>query len=92
MIVGVGAAMSVEALAAASPLCSVLGWMPMSANRFTVACCIAAFAGALPRSWSESSPHDHCTVPPPNTSASSPTPAPLESRYSVRLWVAVPGP
>ena len=31
------------------------------------------------------SPHDHCTVPAPNTSA------PLEARYSDKWWVAVPG-
>ena len=41
----------------------------MSANRFTVACCMRASGALAPRSCVSSSPHDHCTVPAPNTSA-----------------------
>ena len=40
----------------------------------------------LPHALVSSSPHAHCTVPAPNTSA------PLGARYSVRWWVAVPVP
>src|SRR5262249_61527657 len=37
--------------------------------------------------WTVSRPHDHCTVPAPKTSAFE-----TGSRYSTRLWVAVPLP
>ena len=45
--------------------------LPMSANRFTVACCIARSVGppALPDPVPLSRPHAHCTVPEPNTRA-----------------------
>ena len=68
------------------PAMSVDGCTPMSANRFTVACCMRASAAALPRSWLESRPHAHWTVPAPNTRA------PLGARYSVMLCSAVPLP
>ena len=77
VIVDVGGVVSVDADAATSPASSVAGWAPMSASRFTVACCIVGSA-ARPVGLPLSSPHDHCTVPAPNTSA------PLEARYSVR--------
>ena len=44
-----------------SPSCSVRGCTPMSANRFTVACCIVRLACSLPRSWLLSRPQVHCT-------------------------------
>ncbi len=86
VIVDVGAVESLETVAAVIPLISVDGCTPMSANRLTVACCIRASAAALPRSWLESSPQDHCTVPAPNTRA------PLGVRYSVMLWSTGPVP
>src|SRR5437879_4080476 len=73
-------------VAATRLACSVAGCAAMSASRFTVACCIARSVDDGPKSCSLSRPHDHCTVPALNTSA------PLGARYSVRLWVAVPGP
>ena len=79
VIVEVGAVVSVDAVAAVSPEISAYGCTPMSANRFTVACCMLR-SGVPP---ALSSPHDHCTVPAPNTSA------PLGARYSDRWWVAV---
>src|SRR6266852_4717883 len=36
----VGGRLSVEAEAATRPACSVAGWTPISASKFTVACCI----------------------------------------------------
>src|SRR6185503_7853086 len=86
VIVDVGGARSVEAVAATSPDCSVPGCAPMSAKRLTVACFIRTSAAVEPRSCDESSPHDHCTVPAPNTSA------PLLWRYNDSLCVTVPGP
>ena len=77
---------SVDAAAVTRPAWSESGCTPMSAKRLTVACCMRTSGAALPRSWLASSPHDHCTVPAPNTSA------PLEWRYRVRLCVALPGP
>ena len=65
----VGATLSVLDDAATRFACSVSGWAPMSASRFTVACCMSTFSGSLPRSWLLSSPQDHCTVPAPKTSA-----------------------
>src|SRR5215471_14964099 len=67
VIVEVGAVVSVDAVAAVTPDISVVGCTPMSANRFTVACCMAE--SVLVVSPPLSSPHDHCTVPAPNTSA-----------------------
>ena len=43
----VGGVVSVDALAATSPLCRVVGCVPKSANRFTVACCMRTSAGSL---------------------------------------------
>ncbi len=86
-----GPVVSVEAVAATRLLCRVSGWTPMSARMFTVACCMRAssvttvssglYVGMLVR------PHDHCTVPAPNTSAPE-----SWSRNSTRLCVAVPLP
>ena len=68
MIVDVGGVVSVDAVAGVSPDISVAGCTPMSANRFTVACCMAG--SVLPVSPAPlSRPHDHCTVPAPNTRA-----------------------
>ena len=64
-----GAAVSEDAVAATTPDWIVDGCAPMSANRFTVACCMRASAARLPRSWFASSPHAHWTVPEPNTRA-----------------------
>src|SRR5215471_2444652 len=76
VIVEVGAVVSVDAAAADSPDISVVGCAPISASRFTVACCMAE--SVLPVPAPPSSPHTHCTVPAPNTSA------PLDARYKVR--------
>ena len=86
MIVAVGGLVSVVCVAGVSPTISVAGCtLPMSANRFTVACCMVGSTGPpeLPDPVPLSRPHDHCTVPPPNTKA------PLAARYSVRWWLAV---
>jgi hypothetical protein len=69
-----GPCASADAAAAVSPGSSEPGWVPMSASRLTVACFIEASGAGLPRSWSESSPHDHWTVPAPNTNASGAAP------------------
>ena len=42
VMAAVGAVVSVEAVAATSPDCSVTGCTPMSANRLIVACCMFA--------------------------------------------------
>ena len=84
VIVEDGGAVSVEAVAAERPACSVVGCDPMSASRFTVACCAAESTAADPRSWFESSAHGHWIVPAPKTSA------PLACRYWVIECVAVP--
>ncbi len=86
-----GPTVSVEAVEATRSLCRDLGWTPMSAKTFTVACCIRLSAvitassglpvGMLVR------PQDHCTVPAPNTSACE-----VWSRKATRLCVAVPFP
>src|SRR5262245_2776619 len=68
-IVDAGGETSPVAVAETNPACIVVGCTPISANRFSVACCIRSTAGSWPRSWSLSNPHDHCTVPAPNTSA-----------------------
>ena len=70
------------------PLISVVACAPMSANRLIVACCItgsgAAAGGPLElQPWLTSSPHAHCTVPAPNTSA------PDGALYIVRWCVCV---
>ena len=86
VIVDVGAVVSVEAVAATRPgLEADPGCTPMSANRLTVACRMRTSGVVTPPSWLPSRPHDHCTVPAPNTRA------PLGAWYMVRLWVAVPG-
>ncbi len=64
-----GAVVSVEAEAGTMPAARVPGCAPMSASRFTVACCMRRSVGAEPRSWTSSRPHDHWIVPAPNTSA-----------------------
>src|SRR6185503_2873903 len=69
VIVEVGGARSVDATAATRPDCIVPGCAPMSAKRLTVACFMRTSAASEPRSCDESRPHDHCTVPAPNTSA-----------------------
>ena len=86
-IAEVGGVWSLVPLVCWRPGCRLQASTPMSANRFTVACRISRL-GAAPfgLSWSVSRPHDHCTVPAPNTSAL------LGARYSVRLCVAVPTP
>ena len=83
MSVEVGAVLSVDAEAAVRSDCIVPGWAPMSASRFTVACCMLRSGGVL-SGFQSSSPQAHCTVPAPNTRA------PLGARYIVRLCVAVP--
>ena len=60
---------SVEAVAATRPAWRLPGWTPMSAKRFTVACCMRGSGAALPRSWFESNPQVHWIVPAPNTRA-----------------------
>ena len=40
VMVETGGVVSVDADAGSNPACSVTGWTPMSANRFTVACCM----------------------------------------------------
>ena len=50
VIVEIGAAASVEPVAGVSPGRSVTGCTPMSAKRFTVACCIRMSDTGLPRS------------------------------------------
>ncbi len=79
-----GGVVSVDAAARTSPAIGSYGWAPMSANRFTVACCITGSA-AWPLGLLASSPQLHCTVPAPKTSA------PLAARYSDRWWVRVLG-
>ncbi len=44
----IGGLTSVEAEAGINPDCSVAGCTPISARRFTVACCMAGLAAALP--------------------------------------------
>src|SRR3954470_24021737 len=62
-----GGAASLEALAATRPLIRVGGGTPMSANKFIVACCMRTSTPTVP-SGLPSRPHDHCTVPAPKTS------------------------
>src|SRR6267378_3742715 len=69
VIVELGATESVDADAALRPDWIDPGCTPMSANRLTVACCMRGSGTEAPRSWAPSRPHDHCTVPAPNTSA-----------------------
>jgi hypothetical protein len=63
----VGPTVSVDLVARVSPLCKVAGCAPVSASGLTVACFIGVLAAPDPRSLL-SSPQDHCTVPPPETS------------------------
>src|SRR5437764_3357282 len=86
-MVEVGAVVSVDCVPATSPDISAYGWAPMSAKRFTVACCMLRSGPLLvgpfcPHALVLSSPHDHCTVPAPKTKA------PLGARYRVRLCVS----
>ena len=68
VIVEVGAVASVDGVAAVSPAINEAGCtLPMSANRFTVACCMAVSVALVVPPLS--SPHAHCTVPAPNTRA-----------------------
>ena len=60
---------SVVAVAGSSPAWSVVGCAFMSANRFTVACWMAALGVDGVSLWCPSSPQDHWTVPAPKTSA-----------------------
>jgi hypothetical protein len=72
VITVVGATVSVEAVAASSPLISVAGCACMSASRFTVACCMGLFAGSFGMYWlscQSSRPQAYWMVPAPNTSA-----------------------
>ncbi len=83
-MVELGAVVSVDGEAAVRPLISVVACAPMSAKRFTVACCITGSGvapdggPALAQALVTSRPHAHCTVPAPKTSA------PLGARYIVR--------
>jgi hypothetical protein len=65
----VGAAASLEAAAGTRPLWSDPGWMPMSANRLTVACLMSSLVSTGLNVWNASSPHDHWIVPAPKTRA-----------------------
>src|SRR4051812_19892155 len=85
LMLALGAVVSLECSAGASWGSSVAGWDPISASRLTVNCCMLGSGGLFVGSvvptfqafWA-ASPHDHCTVPAPNTSA------PLGARYSAR--------
>ena len=82
-----GGVVSVDWTAATSSDCNVAGRTPISASKFTIACCMSGSVGVGDRSCSALNPHDQKTVPAPNTSA------PLTgSLYKVKLWVAVPLP
>src|SRR5919198_6042947 len=89
VMVDLGGWVSADAVDAIRPAPRVPAAMPMSANRLTVACFMRASVGyapmdATPLSLCEPSrPHDHCTVPAPNTSA------PLAALYIVSVCVAV---
>jgi hypothetical protein len=87
VIVDVGGVASVGGQVTTRPGIRVAGCAPMSAKRLTVACCVSGSGAPLGpaslQAFVVSSPHDHCTVPAPNTSA------PLGARYSVRWWVSV---
>jgi hypothetical protein len=76
VIVEVGGVVSVDLLAGASSELSVEGCAPISARRLTVACSMLGSGGFALGSvdWTShalnfASPHDHCTVPAPNTRA-----------------------
>src|SRR5262249_6357899 len=81
----VGGGVSADAVSGVSPDINVAGCAPISASRFTVACCMVESTGPppLPPPVPLSSPHEYWMVPAPNTRA------PLAARYNVRLWVAV---
>jgi hypothetical protein len=78
VMLAVGGVVSADAVAGCNPAIRVAGCTPMSANRFTVACCMLGSVGVPAKSCVSSSPHDHWIVPAPNTSA------PLGCLYSVR--------
>src|SRR5690349_7884217 len=65
VMVEVGAVVSVDAVAATSPVSRAHGWAPMSASRLTVAWRMlrSGVRVGSPR------PQDHCTVPAPKTRA-----------------------
>ena len=65
----VGLTMSVVAEAAARAVIWVRGWMRMSANRFTVACCMLRSSVLAGPSCTALSPKAHWTVPAPKTRA-----------------------
>ena len=75
-MVDVGALVSVDFVCGCSPASRVAGCAPISASRLTVNCSMFGSGGlfvgsVVPTShafWS-ASPHDHWTVPAPNTSA-----------------------
>ena len=76
VMVVVGAVWSVDSVASTRLLCRVEGCAPISASRFTVACCIVGSGGSsegsvakLPQALVLSRPHAHCTVPAPKTRA-----------------------
>ena len=81
VIVDTGLVVSVVLVAARRSVSRVVGWTPMSANRFTVACRMF-LSGVLSAGFQSDRPQAHWTVPAPNTSA------PLGARYKVMLWVA----
>ena len=59
VIVAVGAVKSDDWEAAVKPACNVPGCTPISANKFTVACCISGLTVVDPPQCWPSSPHDH---------------------------------
>jgi hypothetical protein len=69
VIVAVGGSVSVVGVGMIRPARSVVGLTPMSVNMFSVAWRIRVSAAGLEMSCRLSSPHDHWTVPEPQTSA-----------------------
>src|SRR5262249_58590171 len=69
VIAAVGGVVSVEAVAATRPDCSVAGCTPMSARRLTVACCMLGSVGGPAKSCWSSRPQGHWMVPAEKTSA-----------------------
>src|SRR5882762_3097558 len=64
-----GATVSVDADAETRGGTSVAGCTPMSASRFTVACCMEGSGDPPATSWLPSSPQDHWAVPAEKTLA-----------------------
>ncbi|HTK77373.1 MAG TPA: hypothetical protein VL371_19065, partial [Gemmataceae bacterium] len=62
LIVEAGGVTSVEAVAVANPVWRPAGCTPMSANRFTVACCMARSGVVAVPLCFLSRPQDHWTV------------------------------